>query len=43
LKEEQMIVNLLRAGVYNFIAMNGTKMPNAIRELGKRERNNSFF
>ncbi|MGY4884040.1 MAG: DNA primase DnaG [Nanobdellota archaeon] len=31
------VVNLLRAGVTNVIAMNGTKMPNAIRELGKEK------
>ncbi len=31
------VVNLLRAGVTNVIAMNGTKLPNAIRELGKEK------
>jgi DNA primase len=31
------VVNLLRAGVTNVIAMNGTKMPNAIKELGKEK------
>jgi DNA primase len=31
------VVNLLRAGVNNVIAMNGTKMPNAIKELGKEK------
>jgi len=31
------VVNLLRAGVNNVIAMNGTKLPNAIRELGKEK------
>ena len=29
------VVNLLRAGVNNAIAMNGTKLPDAIKELGK--------
>lgn len=31
------VVNLLRAGVTNVIAMNGTKMPNAIKELGEEK------
>jgi DNA primase len=31
------VVNLLRAGVTNVIAMNGTKLPNAIKELGKEK------
>ncbi|MCX6749966.1 MAG: DNA primase DnaG [Candidatus Pacearchaeota archaeon] len=31
------VVNLLRAGVNNVIAMNGTKLPNAIKELGKEK------
>ncbi len=31
------VVNLLRAGVNNVIAMNGTKLPNAIRELAKEK------
>jgi DNA primase len=31
------VINLLRAGVSNVIAMNGTKMPAAIRELGKEK------
>ncbi len=29
------VVNLLRAGVNNGIAMNGTRLPNAIKELGE--------
>jgi DNA primase len=29
------VVNLLRSGVNNAIAMNGTKLPSAIKELGK--------
>lgn len=29
------VVNLLRAGVNNVIGMNGTKLPDAIKELGK--------
>jgi len=31
------VINLLRAGVNNVIAMNGTKLPNAIKELGKEK------
>jgi len=31
------VVNLLRAGVNNVIAMNGTKLPNAIKELAKEK------
>jgi DNA primase len=31
------VVNLLRAGVNNVIAMNGTKLPNAIKELSKEK------
>ena len=31
------VINLLRAGVTNVIAMNGTKLPNAIKELGKEK------
>jgi len=31
------VINLLRSGVNNSIAMNGTKLPNAIRELGKEK------
>ncbi len=31
------VVNLLRAGVNNVISMNGTKLPNAIKELGKEK------
>jgi len=31
------VVNLLRAGVNNVIGMNGTKLPNAIKELGKEK------
>jgi len=31
------VVNLLRAGVNNVIAMNGTKLPDAIRELSKEK------
>ena len=31
------VVNLLRAGVNNCIAMNGTKLPEAIKELGKEK------
>jgi DNA primase len=31
------VVNLLRAGVTNVIAMNGTKLPNAIKELAKEK------
>ena len=31
------VVNLLRAGVNNVIAMNGTKLPNAIREFAKEK------
>jgi DNA primase len=31
------VVNLLRAGVTNVIGMNGTKLPNAIRELAKEK------
>ncbi|MFH1503177.1 MAG: DNA primase DnaG [Candidatus Diapherotrites archaeon] len=31
------VVNLLRAGINNVIAMNGTKLPDAIKELGKEK------
>ncbi len=31
------VINLLRAGVNNVIGMNGTKLPNAIKELGKEK------
>jgi DNA primase len=31
------VVNLLRAGVNNVIAMNGTKLPNTIKELAKEK------
>ena len=31
------VLNLLRAGIKNVIAMNGTKLPNAIKELGKEK------
>jgi len=31
------VVNLLRAGVKNVIGMNGTRLPNAIAELGKKK------
>lgn len=31
------VVNLLRAGINNGIAMNGTKLPDAIKELGKEK------
>ena len=31
------VVNLLRAGVNNVIGMNGTKLPEAIKELGKEK------
>jgi DNA primase len=31
------VVNLLRAGINNVIAMNGTKLPNTIKELGKEK------
>ncbi|MFH1325569.1 MAG: DNA primase DnaG [archaeon] len=31
------VLNLLRAGIKNVIAMNGTKLPDAIKELGKEK------
>ncbi len=31
------VLNLLRAGVKNVISMNGTKLPNAIKELGEEK------
>ncbi len=31
------VINLLKAGVNNCIAMNGTKLPNAIKELGEKK------
>ena len=36
------VVNLLRAGVNNVIAMNGTKLPNAIKELAKEKETTLF-
>lgn len=32
------VINLLKAGVNNVIAMNGTKLPNTIKELGKEKK-----
>ena len=32
------VINLLKAGVSNVIAMNGTKLPDAIKELGKEKK-----
>ena len=32
------VLNLLKAGINNVIAMNGTKLPNAIKELGKEKK-----
>ena len=32
------VINLLKTGVQNVIAMNGTKLPDSIKELGKRKQ-----